>query len=101
MYSPHFGDENDGKRYYVIRSRGSTEGLLSSWFYVLESVQWALGQGYIPWVDFSDSSCQYYVRRSINNTDNASSKASGSFFADLLRKDECIEEYWFELGKYE
>ena len=37
------------------------------------------------------SKCEYII----------SSKANGSFFADLLREDVCIEEYWFSLGKYE
>lgn len=71
MHSTYLGNEDDGKRYYVIRSRGATEGLLSSWFYVLENVHWAVEHEYIPWIDFSDSNCQYHVQRFINNSDNA------------------------------
>lgn len=67
----HPGKEDREKIYYVIRSRGATEGLLSTWFYVLESVLWAEDHHYIPWVDFTNDLCQYHVERQINNSDNA------------------------------
>ena len=70
----HQGNEDAEKKYYVIRPRGITEGLLSSWFGVLDHVTWALENGYIPVVDFTEKNkkyCQYYVEREINGSKNA------------------------------
>lgn len=64
-------NKNAEKKYYIIRSRGNTEGLLSSVYYVLGEIKWAKNTGYIPYVDFSNSLCQYYVGREINGTMNA------------------------------
>lgn len=67
----HPGNKDEKKYYFVIRPRGNSEGLLSSYFYVVESIQWAMAHNYIPYVDFENKSCQYYTGRNINNTYNA------------------------------
>ena len=67
----HPGKEEENQTYYVIRSRGKSEGLLSTWFYVCENVRWALENNYIPCVDFESENCQYYVGKTINDTNNA------------------------------
>lgn len=66
-----YGKDDPDKKYYVIRSRGKTEGLLSSVFGVVWEIGWAKQNGYIPYVDFSNSLCQYHVDRLVNGTDNA------------------------------
>ena len=71
MHMTHPGKEDKNKKYYVIRSRSNSEGLLSSYFWVLENIKWAIDNDYIPYVDFSNSNCQYHVDRVINNTKNA------------------------------
>lgn len=67
----HPGKRDSHNTYYVIRPRGKSEGLLSSWFYVFENVKWALEKNYIPYVDFETENCQYYVANTINGTNNA------------------------------
>ena len=57
--------------YYVIRSREASDGLLSTYFFVISHVVWALERDYIPVVKFDDETCQYYVGREINGTYNA------------------------------
>lgn len=71
MHMIHPGNEDEDKIYYVIRSRSHTEGLLSTYFYVLKSLMWAYGNGYVPYVEFKGSTCQYYVEREIYGCDNA------------------------------
>ena len=66
-----YGKENPEKKYYVVRPRGKDEGLLSSAFAVIREVKWARDNGYIPYVDFRSSICQYHVDRLVNGTDNA------------------------------
>lgn len=67
----HYGNEDSNLTYYIIRSRGKDEGLLSQYFYVIENVKYALDNSYIPYVDFSDDTCQYHVDYKVNGTDNA------------------------------
>ena len=66
-----YGNEDENKTFYVIRSRGKTEGLLSSVLYVINEAKWANRIGFIPVVDFTNSSCQYYVNRPIHGKRNA------------------------------
>lgn len=69
--SVHYGDKDSDLTYYIIRSRGKDEGLLSQYFYVVENVKYALDNSYIPYVDFSNDNCQYHVDYLVNNTNNA------------------------------
>lgn len=57
--------------YYLIRPRSQEEGLLSSYYYVLANVRWAVRKGYIPVVDFRSNSCQYHADTKIRGTSNA------------------------------
>lgn len=66
-----FGKDDEDKKYYVIRSRGKTEGLLSSALYVAREIEWARTNDFVPFVNFSDSTCQYHVERMVNGTNNA------------------------------
>lgn len=67
----HNGLEEPSKTYYVIRSRGRQEGLLSTYYYVLKAMNYAYNMGYIPVVDFSTDLCQYHVHYPVNSTNNA------------------------------
>ena len=101
----HYGDENPDDTYYVIRPSGNTEGLLSTYFYVTESVSWAKKKNYIPFVDFSDSTCQYYVGREINGTYNAweyfFKQPSDVRKEDLVSKRNVLKSGWFVFDKYQ
>lgn len=67
----HNGLEDPQRTYFVIRSRGRQEGLISTYYYVLESMNYAYGMGYVPIVDFNSDLCQYHVKYSVNATSNA------------------------------
>ena len=62
------GNEDPKTTYYVIRPRGTTEGLLSTYFYVLESCFYAYQNNYVPIVDFASVNCQYSPRRATHGT---------------------------------
>lgn len=62
---------SEAKTFFVIRPRGKNEGLISSYFYVLEAASWARKKGYIPFVDFTSEECQYHVEKEIQGTSNA------------------------------
>lgn len=68
IYKKNF---STNRKLYIIRSRGKTEGLLSTVFFVMQEIYWAIENKYIPFVDFNDSNCQYHENRIINNTNNA------------------------------
>lgn len=53
----HYGSEDPEKTYYVIRSRGRQEGLLSTYYYVMNEMKYAVDKGYVPVVDFSTDLC--------------------------------------------
>lgn len=55
----------------VIRPQTETQGLLSSYLYVLKYVRWARENAIIPYVDFEDKKCQYYTGRSVHGCKNA------------------------------
>ncbi len=59
------------KTYYVIRPRGRTEGLLSTYYYVMDEMSYAEQNGYIPIVDFDSNLCQYHVGYPVEGTHNA------------------------------
>ena len=60
-----------GKKYMIIRPFARTQGLLSTYWYVLKNIRWACENGYTPYVDFESDICQYHVDREINGTYNA------------------------------
>lgn len=57
----HPGNEDEDTVYYMIRPRGQTEGLLSSYFYVVEETNYAISKGYVPVVDFRFDNCQFLL----------------------------------------
>lgn len=63
-------NKHDDVKYYIIRSRGRNDGLISTYYYVLANVVWAISHKLIPIVDFTDDN-QYLVDYSINGTKNA------------------------------
>lgn len=65
------GDEEPEKNFLVIRPFGETQGLLSTYFYVLNYIKWAREKNYIPFIDFETKRCQYYTGRNINGSSNA------------------------------
>lgn len=67
----HYGSEDPEKTYYVIRSRGRQEGLLSTYYYVMNEMKYAVDKGYVPVVDFSTDLCQYHIDALIDGTNNA------------------------------
>lgn len=67
----HYGNEDPDRTYYVIRPSSTAEGLLSSYFTVVDHIRWALDRQYVPYVDFESKRCQYYTGREINGTVNA------------------------------
>lgn len=68
----HPGSEDQNKVYYVIRPSSKEEGLLSLFFHnAIEGIFEAQERGFIPYIDYSSSLCQYYEDRTINGTNNA------------------------------
>lgn len=67
----HLGSSDPTKKYLLIKPMSRTQGLLSTYFYVLNNVKWAFENGYIPYVDFETDLCQYYTGREIYGTKNA------------------------------
>ena len=61
----------EDKSILVIRPQTETQGLLSSYLYVLKYVRWALNNAIIPYVDFESEKCQYYTGRTIYGSKNA------------------------------
>ena len=59
------------EKYYIIRPQTNTQGLLSTYLYVLNHVKWCIENNYIPYVDFESEKCQYYTGREINGSKNA------------------------------
>lgn len=71
MHMTHPGDEDPDKIYYVIRPRSVQEGLLSSYYFVMDRIYYAKEKGYIPYVDFDTDSCQYHIAEPVHGTTNA------------------------------
>lgn len=59
------------KSVLVIRPHTDTQGLLSSYLYVIKNIQWAKENGCIPYVDFESSKCQYFTGKTIQGSKNA------------------------------
>ena len=61
----------DERKVLVIRPQTNTQGLLSTYLYVLKYVRWAILNRMTVYVDFESSKCQYYTGRSIHGSKNA------------------------------
>ena len=105
MHMIHPGKEDKESTYYVIRPRSNSEGLLSSYFYVLENIIWALERNYIPYVDYFGEKCQYHVERKINNTLNAweyfFEQPSKIKHVQLKNKKNVLFSGWYIRDKYQ
>lgn len=66
-----FGNKNEDKTFYIIRKHSMEEGLISIYFGVLMEIKYALGKGYIPFVDLQNNKTQYTTGEIINGTKNA------------------------------
>lgn len=71
MHMTHPGKEDPNQTYYVIRPRGAQEGLLSTYYFVMDRIYYAKTHGYIPYVDFDSDKCQYHMDKPINGITNA------------------------------
>lgn len=71
MHMTHPGKEDQDKIYYVIRPRSVQDGLLSSYFFVMDNIYYAQRNGYIAYVDFDSDSCQYHISNEVRGTTNA------------------------------
>lgn len=59
------------KKYLLIRAIDNSQGIISLYLHCLNNVKWAISNGFIPYIDFSNELCQYYTGRDINGTKNA------------------------------
>lgn len=66
-----FGDLNPEVRFYVLRSSGTDEGLLSLYLGHLTKISQAKAEGFVPVVDWENSRTQYSVDFPVNGTHNA------------------------------
>lgn len=66
-----YGEKNPSCIFYVIRNNSLEEGLLSIYFNVLSEIEYALGKGYIPYVDLQNNITQYTTGELVNGTRNA------------------------------
>lgn len=71
MHMTHPGKEDPDKVYYVIRPRGEQEGLLSTYYFVMDRIYYTQKHGYIPYVDFDTDHCQYHIDEPVHGTTNA------------------------------
>ena len=69
MHEEHPGTEN--QTILVIRPQTNTQGLLSSYLYVLKYVRWAEDKNIPAYVDFESKNCQYYTGREVCGSRNA------------------------------
>ena len=67
----HFGELNPSVKFYVIRSNGRDEGLLSLYLGRLVQIHNLLQNGFIPVVDYQNYATQYNVGFPVNGTLNA------------------------------
>lgn len=100
QHMTHPGMEDPDKVYYVIRSRGDQEGLLSSYNDNAAGRVWlARRHGWIPYVDYESKDCQYYVGREVHGTSNAweyyfEQPTQGLTRTDLQRKRNVLYSGW-------
>ena len=94
----HYGKDDPSNKYLCIRPMDNTQGLLSTYFYVLNNVKWAIEHGYIPYVDFDSNDCQYYTGRDIHDSTNAweyyFTQPSKVEKQDLLNKKNVLLSGW-------
>lgn len=69
MHIEHHGIQD--KTILVIRPQTNTQGLLSSYLFVLKYVRWAESKNIEAVVDFASENCQYYTGRKIDGSCNA------------------------------
>ena len=67
----HFGELNPSARFYVIRSSGQDEGLLSLYLGRILQIHDLLQNGFVPIVDYQNYATQYNVDFPVNGTRNA------------------------------
>ena len=67
----HFGNLNPSIKFYVIRSSGRDEGLLSLYLGRLVQIHELLKSGFVPIVDYQNYATQYNAAFSVNGTLNA------------------------------
>ena len=100
----HYGKADPDKRYLLIRPMSRTQGILSTYFYVMNNVKWAIENNYIPYVDFETELCQYYTGREINGTKNAweyyFDQPSNLTKNDILTKKNVLLSGWTIGKKY-
>lgn len=66
-----FGSCNPDKTFYVIRRNNMEEGLLSIFFSVGKEIEYAVENGYIPFIDLQNYKTQYLCIDCIRETRNA------------------------------
>ena len=66
-----FGPINPDKKFYVIRSNGKDEGLLSLYLGRLRDIDYLLNNGYIPVIDYQNYKTQYNIDSPVDGTTNA------------------------------
>ena len=98
MHMTHPGKEDPDHIYYVIRPRGVQEGLLSTYYFVMDRIYYAQTHGYIPYVDFDSNLCQYHIDTPVNGTTNAweyfFKQPSDLTKEDLQRKKNVLLSGW-------
>lgn len=66
-----FGSLNPDKKFFVIRSDNTCQGLLSLYFGGLEYIYRCFQEGFIPVVDYQNYKTQYNVDFPVNGTFNS------------------------------
>ncbi len=66
----HFGNLNPDKKFYVLRSNGTHDGLLAMYISRLRQIKNLIAQDYIPVVDFENYETQYTMSEPVNNSRN-------------------------------
>ena len=65
-----FGNLNPDKKFYVLRSNGTHDGLLAMYIPRLRQIKNLIAQGFIPFVDFENYETQYTMPEPIKGTRN-------------------------------
>jgi len=71
MKRKNYGEENAEITFYVIRCNSEEEGLMSIYLGCVQEIEYALGKGYIPFIDLQNNVTQYTTGELINGTRNA------------------------------
>ena len=67
----HLGELNPGVKFYVIRSSGEDQGLLSIYLGNLRLINEVIHSGFVPIVDYETTKTQYNISSQVNGTHNA------------------------------